>query len=140
MIAVDSSVLVAALAPWHHRHDDSLAALNRALASRRGVVIPAHAILETYSVLTRLPEQFRASGRDVATALRETLSSVTIAPFPAGSTWQIITDLAEAGIVGGAIYDASILKTAENAGATSLLTLDRRDFERFNSHIRIEEP
>jgi predicted nucleic acid-binding protein len=59
---------------------------------------------------------------------------------PARSTWQIIADLADAGVVGGAIHDASILKTAENAGATSLLTLNPRDFERFNSQIRIDVP
>jgi toxin FitB len=140
VIAIDSSVIIAALAPWHHRHDDALAAINRALSSRQGTVVPAHAILESYSVLTRLPEQFRATGRDVAAALHETLSSAAVVPFPARSTWQVIADLAEAGVVGGAIYDASILKTAENAGATSLLTLNPRDFERFNSQIRIDVP
>ncbi|TDE14976.1 hypothetical protein [Jiangella asiatica] len=54
MIAVDSSVVIAGFASWHEHHAVSL----KALARRPRLV--AHAALEAYSVLTRLPPPHRA--------------------------------------------------------------------------------
>ena len=56
MIAVDTSVAIAALSPWHDRHADA------ADACREGAAIPAHALLECFSTLTRMPEPLRISG------------------------------------------------------------------------------
>jgi predicted nucleic acid-binding protein len=140
MIAIDSNVIVAALAPWHERHEAAAAAVEKALSSRAGVVIPAHALLEAYSVLTRLPEPYRARGLDVADALQRTFSSATIAGFPVKGVWEMLADLASNDIAGGSVYDAAILRTAESAGATSLLTFNARDFERFSSQVRVRVP
>ena len=49
MIAVDSSVAVAAALSWHHEHAVALEGLPR------GSLLLAHVGVETYSVLTRLP-------------------------------------------------------------------------------------
>lgn len=49
----DTSVLVPALLSWHERHDDA----RRAVHGVRGV--PAHVLVESYSVLTRLPAPSR---------------------------------------------------------------------------------
>lgn len=56
MLAVDSSVVVAAFASWHERHDLATSALDERPSA------PAHALLESYSVLTRLPAPMRAPG------------------------------------------------------------------------------
>ena len=48
MITADTSVLVAGFASWHESH----AAAREALRCARVV---AHSLVETYSVLTRLP-------------------------------------------------------------------------------------
>lgn len=53
MIAPDTSVLVAGFATWHEGHEAAVRALNR------GVHLIAHAAVETYSVLTRLPPPHR---------------------------------------------------------------------------------
>lgn len=54
MIAVDSSVVIAAFASWHRSHEAARQALDR----RPQVV--GHAVAESYSVLTRLPPPHRA--------------------------------------------------------------------------------
>jgi predicted nucleic acid-binding protein len=52
----------------------------------------------------------------------------------------MLADLASNDIAGGSVYDAAILRTAESAGATSLLTFNARDFERFSSQVRVRVP
>lgn len=140
MIAIDSSVIVPALAKWHEQHKRAAEALDRALGSPEGVIVAAHALFETYSVLTRLPERYRASGRDVMNALRNTFAGCAIVSFPSDEAWTLLEDLVATDVTGGTTYDALILRTVESAGATSILTLNRRDFHRLNSHIRIEVP
>lgn len=113
----DSSVLVAALAAWHPRHQDARAAL-------KGVeVVVGHVLLETYSVLTRLPAPHRISATSAGLAL-------------GGLTWRVVglsgqdqADLlsvcSSRGISGGTVYDALIAATARHHGLT-LVTSDGR--------------
>src|SRR5438132_12231829 len=54
--AADSSLVVAAFASWHEKHDAARRVLNGALR------LIEHCVLETYSVLTRLPAPHRAPG------------------------------------------------------------------------------
>lgn len=112
----DTSVLIAVLAPWHPDHEQSREAVHDVTA------IGAQVLLESYSVLTRLP-----NGRlDAATA------SAALAALP----WEIIdlSESARAGLVsrlgrsdvsGGAVYDGLVGVTAAEHGLT-LITRDRR--------------
>lgn len=118
MIALDSSVVIACFGHWHEHHDVA----RSTLASDPR--LPAHAGLEAYSVLTRLPEPFRAEPGLVAEFLsrafradRLLLDAVAQAALP--------ERLAGLGISGGSVYDAVIGLTACAAGA-ELVTLDRR--------------
>jgi len=140
MIALDSSVIVAALAWWHGSHDVAAAVVASELQSRRGLIVAAHALCESYSVLTRLPEPYRAPCHETAEALIGTFKSTKVVGFPAPEIWNVIDDLASSVLAGGIIYDAVILRTVEAAGATTLLTFNPRHFERLNPHIRIQEP
>lgn len=118
MKAVDTSVVVAAFAAWHGAHEAARKILD--LPTR----LPAHAALETYSVLTRLPPPHRANPGEVSDFLgREFADAWLTLPGPAIATF--IVELAEHGIVGGATYDGLIGVTARAAGAT-LFTCDRR--------------
>jgi len=118
VIAVDTSVVVAGLASWHEAHT----AARRALA--RQPRLPAHAALETYSVLTRLPPPHRFApglvGELLAAQFPEPLLTL-----PGRQHESLIAIAVEAGVTGGAIYDALVAATAKHAGAT-LLTRDRR--------------
>ena len=118
MIAADTSVLIAAFSSWHDQHHDA----QRALRSADSVV--AHTALESFSVLTRLPTPYRMEPAVVVAWLERQF----------GDRWLVLSRevqarlpgwLARTGIVGGAVYDALIARTAETAGA-SLVSLDRR--------------
>ena len=116
--AADTSVLVAAFASWHPAH----AAAADALDSAAGV--PAHVVVETYSVLTRLPPPHRVRPAVAAEWLRRRLVGQPLAP--AGATVAMLPATAsELGIAGGAVYDALVALTARDAGAR-LLTRDLR--------------
>ncbi len=91
----------------------------------RGVTrLPAHVLLETYSVLTRLPPPHRAPPEVVAAYLSERF------PHPphvlrASSYARLVEAAARGSISGGAVYDAFVATTVAEARET-LLTMDRR--------------
>ncbi len=118
MIAVDTSVIVAGFASWHEGHSSALAALSRKPRA------PAHVLVETYSVLTRLPAPHRAPAALVAAFLAERFGAPPLV-LPARAHVRLIELAAAAGITGGAIHDALIAATARHARA-KLLTRDRR--------------
>ncbi len=118
MIVVDTSVAVAAALPWHESHAAARSALPRKTP------LLAQVAVETYSVLTRLPPPQRVAPVLARDYLTETFG---LPPFVLSSDGhQRLLDLAAAAlIVGGAVYDAIVGATANEARAT-LLTLDRR--------------
>ena len=133
MIAVDTSVIVAAVAAWHEKHD----AAARALGSVEGLIIPSHVLIESYAVLTRLPAPHRLAPADAFALLEKNFSSVRVATFNARSVWPLLEQLADSSLAGGITYDAVILDAAADAGATSLLTLNARDYERLPQRLKI---
>lgn len=110
---------MAAFSAWHPGHADAHKAL---VGGRTGIV--AHAALETYSVLTRLPEPHTMDAGVVRLWLDDTFDDRWIG-LPAGAQRLALRRLAELGIAGGATYDGLIAITAAASEAT-LLTLDRR--------------
>jgi predicted nucleic acid-binding protein len=114
----DTSVLVAAFASWHEKHDLAWAAI------AGGVRLVEHCALETYSVLTRLPAPHRAP----APLVRDFLSQRFPEPFlrmTPRAYRRFLLGLADNQLTGGAVYDALIAATATAAGA-ELVTFDRR--------------
>jgi predicted nucleic acid-binding protein len=118
VIAPDTSVLVAGFATWHEGHESAVRALNR------GVRLIAHAAVETYSVLTRLPPPHRVPAAAVQAYLAE-VTSRDYLTLDARSHRRLIDHLAEHNVTGSATYDALVGLTAQAAGAT-LLTRDLR--------------
>ena len=116
--ACDTSVLVAAHLAQHPRHVAALDAINETVDC-----VPAHALVECYSVLTRLPGPDRLDGRAVAASLN-VLELVPLV-LPARQHVRTIEVLAAAGIHGGAIYDGLVAATAHHHGCT-LISLDQR--------------
>ncbi|WP_311260146.1 type II toxin-antitoxin system VapC family toxin [Microbacterium sp. WCS2018Hpa-9] len=85
--------------------------------------LAGHALLETYSVQTRLPGGSRLSPAAAARVIaQEFPRSVALSSDDAVGA---VSELAEAGIAGGAVYDGLVALAARSAGIT-LLTCDRR--------------
>ncbi|WP_248579551.1 type II toxin-antitoxin system VapC family toxin [Nocardioides sp. InS609-2] len=114
----DTSVLVAALVSWHPRHADARRAVGDQVDA-----IPAHVLIESYSVLTRLPAPHRLAPGVVADILgRLTFRVLTLPP---AAHVALIARLASGGVRGGSTYDGLVAATARHHRRT-LLTLDRR--------------
>jgi predicted nucleic acid-binding protein len=116
--AVDSSVVVAAFASWHEHH----ALARKAMAGRPRLI--AHAAVESYSVLTRLPPPHRAQPSIVHTFLTERFVDPYLTLSETGYQ-ELLATVAANQILGGPTYDALIAFTAAEHDAT-LLSLDRR--------------
>jgi len=128
--ALDTSLLIAALQSWHTEHERCVRALNQAL-DHPPVIVPLHALLETYSVLTRLPRRIRLSPALAFELLDRTLrSAAEIVELSGGDGLGLLETLRDGDVTGGAVYDAVIAESAFRAGARSLLTLNRQHFER----------
>ncbi|MCP9489287.1 MAG: PIN domain-containing protein [Solirubrobacteraceae bacterium MAG38_C4-C5] len=118
MIVLDTSVVVASFGAWHEHHEVARTTLGERPH------LAAHTALEAYSVLTRLPEPFRASPATVVEFLRRTFTTPRLT-LPEEAQASVPARLSEQGVSGGAVYDGLIALTARAAGA-QLLTLDRR--------------
>ena len=118
MLAVDTSVVVAAFATWHEGHPAACAALERQPR------LPAQVLIESYSVLTRLPPPHRTSP-EIASAFLATRFSEPLLGLPPADYRRLVGRAVEDHLAGGAVYDAVVAWTAKRAGAT-LLTRDRR--------------
>ncbi|KPM55032.1 hypothetical protein CcI49_27375 [Frankia sp. CcI49] len=118
MKAVDTSVVVACFASWHEHH----AVARKAMASHPRLI--AHAAIESYSVLTRLPPPHRAQPSTVHTFITERFTDPFLTLSETGYQ-ELLAVLAAGQILGGPAYDALIAFTAAEHQAT-LMSLDQR--------------
>jgi len=118
VLTADTSVVVAALCAWHDDHE-------RAAEAAGGVsALPAHARVEAYAVLTRLPQGLAVPAVDAAAVLDERFPDPPLM-LSARLRVRLLARFADAGIAGGAAYDGLVaLEAAEHS--LGLLTLDER--------------
>lgn len=117
-LTVDTSVIVPAMSAWHPAHREALT-----VVSQRATAIVGHALLEAYSVLTRLPSPFRVEPA-LASAALGALDLPVVALEPDEIT-TLIQRLGPEQVSGGAAYDALVAATAQQHGLT-LITSDTR--------------
>ena len=118
MKAVDSSVVIAAFATWHEHHSVA----RKAMTGRPRLV--AHAAVESYSVLTRLPPPHRAHPSIVHTFITDRFTEPFLTLSETGYQ-ELLATVAAGQILGGPACDALIAFTAAEHQAT-LLSLDHR--------------
>lgn len=119
MIAPDSSVVIAALAPWHEAHRAARAAL-----AGTETRLPAHVAFETTSALSRMPEGRRIAPAVVLEGLERGFAQPWLS-LDAEGTHKALRKAVAAGVRGGALYDALIAATIA-AHDGRLLSADRR--------------
>lgn len=140
--AFDTSVLVAALLSWHDRHTVALREVQSALTAPNSMVIPSPALVESYSVMTRLPSPWRVSATDAHRLLDGSFRSRCLVVALAGDdVWRMLDAALDREITGGTAHDAHIAACAELAGAHRLLTFNLRHFERLELGVMdVAEP
>ncbi len=105
MTAADTSVVIASLASWHEGHEAASAAI------AGGVRLPAHCLLEAYSVLTRPPPPHRFEPQAAHDLLRVSFPEEPLT-LNGQDHRELLRRLVDAGVSGGATYDALIGTTA----------------------------
>jgi predicted nucleic acid-binding protein len=141
IIALDASCMVAAVCAWHERHPDVAAELERRLEARGKLAIPAHALVEAYAVLTRLPAPHRLSPADSWALLSANfVRAARVVAIDGPAHAGLLARLAVAGTAGGRTYDALIAEQVVEAGADVLLTLNPRHFEPPAPGLTVVEP
>ena len=110
--------MVAALSAWHEYHEAAAEAVAGISA------LPAHVVLEAYSVLTRLPGGLAVPPASASEVLAERFPARPLT-LPVAGRRSLVATLASAGVVGGASYDGLVALEAA-AHEQPLLTLDRR--------------
>ena len=127
---LDTSCLIPLLASWHEHHDEMFAAFESRRRRGQKPVVAVHALVECYSVLTRLPKPHRLAPEQARELLAATvIDNCELAGLPPGRSWSVVEDLASHDLGGGVVYDALIAEASHHAGASVLLTWNVRDFQ-----------
>lgn len=124
LAALDSSVLVAALRETEPSHEACASLLRR-----RGLVVWAHALAETFSTLSGESGARRFSPRVASQAIELSVLPRVRRLALDDTDYLTALDAAHgAGVRGGAIYDFLHLRAARKAGAQVFYTLNLADF------------
>ena len=122
---VDTSIAIALLVADHEHHPGTIAAVGR-----RRLGLSGHAAFEAYSVLTRLPAPVRRPPHVVTELLEANFPETRFLSSTRAS--RLLSEVAEAGIAGGAAYDALVGATAVEHGMV-LVTRDHRAVETYRA-------
>jgi predicted nucleic acid-binding protein len=129
-VLLDTSVLVSAVTQKHADHRRSFAALERVHDGKDEGVVAAHSLAEMYAVLTTLPPPFRHSPEQALFSVEENiLNYFKISCLDGADYRALIREGALAGIHGGTIYDAVLLKAAAKARVERIYTLNLKHFQ-----------
>ena len=140
---LDTSVLLAGLVDFGPQSAPAQSLLHEVAEQRiDGPATAWHCCLEFYSVVTRLPPEFRLAAVDAAQLLQvEIVERMAVYDLPVADRLDLVRAAARDGIAGGRIYDAHIAEVARAAGASVIVTDNRRHFLAALRHgIRVETP
>ena len=133
--------MIAAVCGWHERHGAAAAAIEERLDRGDRLVVAAHALVEAYAVLTRLPSPRRLAPVDAWALIKANfVAEATLATLPGSAHVALLDTLAAAGLGGGRSYDALIAASAGHAKVDELLTFNPRHFDPAPKGMRIVEP
>jgi predicted nucleic acid-binding protein len=118
--------------------------LMSAVAERQVTAVATawHCCLEFFSVATRLPPEFRITPADAFRLLQEEIiARISVHDLPAADRMAMLQAAARDGVAGGRIYDTHIAEVARAAGATVVVTDNRRHFlSALRYDMRVETP
>ena len=140
---LDTSVLLAGLVDFGPQSAPAQEVLHAVAEGRTAKASTSwHCCLEVYSVITRLPPEFRVAPADAVSLVQEEIiGRMTVHDLPAGSRAAFLQSLGQQAITGGRAYDAHIAEIARAAGAAVIVTDNRRHFlAALRYGIRVETP
>jgi predicted nucleic acid-binding protein len=131
---LDTSCMVAAVCSWHDYHEATAKEITRRLARGGRLVAAAPALIESYSVLTRLPSPQRLSPSDALALLEMSfVADAEVVALANHSYLTLLRNAPAAGVYGGRTYVAVIAECAVQAKVAALLTLNESHFKNWES-------
>jgi len=129
-VFLDTSVLLAAVLKKHAAHERAFAVLERVQEGKDEGFISSHSLAELYANLTKLPPPFRHSPEQALLSVEENILKYFKISSLTGSDYStLVREAALAGIQGGTIYDAVLLKSAVKADVERVYTLNQKHFQ-----------
>ena len=142
-VFLDTTVLLAGLVDFGPQSAPAQSLLH-AVAEKQipSVATAWHCCLEFFSVSTRLPPEFRLTPADAVQLIEsEIFGRMAVQDLPPAERGRMLKSAAHDATTGGRIYDAHIAEIARAAGATVIVTDNRRHFIASLRHgIRVETP
>jgi predicted nucleic acid-binding protein len=128
LVAIDTSVLVAAIVAVHESHAPAKQWLDAIDRRELDALVSTHALAELYGVLTRIrgglsPEEAQLTVGNLPNRMRVT-------PLTTGAYMTAVERCSARARKSGAVFDALHLIAAERARADALLTFNPGDFTR----------
>lgn len=140
-VLIDSSCLVAAICSWHEDHEATRREFEKRRRTGEPLIMAAPALVETYSVLTRLPLPHRLTSPVAFQLIEQNWGEHETVALTADQYWKTLRSAQAEGIGGGLVYDALIAACARRAKAEILLTWNIEHFARFaDSSLRVSAP
>ena len=142
-VFLDTSILLAGLidfGPQSAPAQSLMHAVAEGRVARPGTAW--HCCLEFFSVATRLPPEFRLAPADAVQLVQEEVfARMQVHDLPPADRLPMFRAAAHDGISGGRIYDAHIAEVARAAGASVIVTDNRRHFlSALRYDMRVETP
>lgn len=136
---LDSNVLIAGAYEDHDRFEIASDILDAAKAGQLAMT-SAHALAETYAILTSLPRPSRFSPDEASRYIGDVVVYLKISALGAKDMAQLLTGLAGSGVAGGRVYDAVHARTAVKAGADTIVTWNEKHFIGLEPDIKVKTP
>ena len=126
--------MVAVVCSWHVHHEAAIAEVGQRLRRDEDLVVAAPALVEAYSVLTRLPAPHRLSPAE-AWALLEanSVTDAQLVALEAAAYRRLLARVVADGMAGGRVYDAVIAECVMKNDRTTLLTFNVAHFAPFRA-------
>jgi predicted nucleic acid-binding protein len=142
-VFLDTSVLLAGLIDFGPQSAPAQSLMHAVAEKQIKTATTAfHCCLEFFSVATRLPPEYRITPSDAVTLLeQDVFARMAVHDLPPADRLPMLRATARDGIAGGRVYDAHIADIARAAGATVVVTDNRRHFlSALRYDMRVETP
>ena len=123
---LDASCLVPLLLAAHPKHERTLAATAECDRDSGELVLTGHALLECYSVLTRLPRPHGIAPAQAEELLRLNFATHRIVAMTRDTVWATLRHRVARGQWGPRVYDSVVALLTLEAGGTLLLSWNAR--------------
>lgn len=135
----DTSVLVAGIVSFQETPEAAQQVMDAVADGRIHRPLTAwHCCLEFFSVITRVPVEFRVEVDEAARLVKEEiLARFRVRQLPDGKFDEIFDSALEAGVRGARIYDFHLAAVARAAGAAAIVTDNPRHFRTTDDELRV---